>query len=170
MKQFYLLVLAFLLFNYSFGQSKYAKDVSSIENLTKAYYDCISGPIGEQRDFERFKNLFHPQAMFTYSYWSEEEQKSKLMIFDIEEYIGKLDYLDKRGFYEEELANQEVNYGSITQSLSTYRFWMEDKYAEGRGVTSYNYFFDGNRYWILSMFWQMESEQFPIPEELLNLK
>ena len=41
MKQFYLLVLAFLLFNYSFGQSKYAKDVSSIENLTNLRIDLF---------------------------------------------------------------------------------------------------------------------------------
>jgi len=147
---------------------KYAHDVVSIESLNKAYYDCISGPIGQKRDFDRLRNLFHPKASFVYSYWSEEENKAKLMIFDFDGYLEKLDYLDKKGFYEKEIANTEKSYGTITQSISTYKFWMEDKTAEGRGVTSYNYFYDGERYWIMSMFWQMESDKFPIPEEFLT--
>ncbi len=164
-----ILLLPFLLFIslITAAQNKYAMDAQSVESLTKAYYDCVSGPIGQVRDFDRLRNLFHPKAQLTYSYWSEEEQKSKLMHMDIEGYIGKLDYLDKKGFYEKELFSKVETYGSIIQSISTYKFWMEDKTAEGRGFSSYNLFYDGNRYWILSMFWMMESEKFPIPKEYL---
>lgn len=146
----------------------YQEDVTSVENLTSAYYDCVSGPIGQVRDFDRLRNLFHPTAKLIYSFWSEEEEKNKLMHMDIEGYIGKLDYLDKRGFYEEELFSKVETYGSIVQSISTYKFWMEDKTAEGRGYTSYQLFYDGNRYWILSMFWMMESEKYPIPDAYLD--
>lgn len=166
-------LLAFLILiglsSTTLGQSdQYAEDVSSIESLNTAYYDCISGPIGEVRDFERLRNLFHPQCQFVYSYWSDDEQKAKLMIFDFDEYVEKLDYLDKKGFYETEISSTHEQFGTITQVLSTYKFRMEDKTAEGRGITSYNFFFDGERYWIMSMFWQMESEKFPIPERYLT--
>ncbi len=146
----------------------YSKDVRSIENLTKAYYECISGPIGQKRDFDRFRNLFHPKASFIYSYWSEEAGKANLMMFDFDEYLEKLDYLDKRGFYEEEISSDVKKYGTMVNVVSTYKFWMEDKTAEGRGVTNYHYFYDGERYWIMSMFWQMESGKFPIPASFLS--
>lgn len=148
--------------------STYKDDVVSVKSLTAAYYDCVSGPIGETRDFDRLRNLFHPNAQLTYSYWSEEEKQNKLMHMDIEGYIEKLDYLDKKGFYEEELFSKSETYGSIIQTISTYKFWMEDKTAEGRGFSSYNLFYDGNRYWIISMFWMMESEKYPIPEKYLD--
>lgn len=166
-----LLTLSFLIlfFTYSASsQADYSTDVVSIENIGKAYYDIVSGPIGQPRDFDRLRNLFHPTAQLTFSYWSEEEQVSKLMPLDIEGYIGKLDYLDKKGFYEEELFVSSESYGSIVQSISTYKFWMEDKTAEGKGFTSYNYFYDGKRYWILSMYWMMESDKFPIPDKYLK--
>lgn len=146
----------------------YDKDVTSIESIGKAYYEIVSGPIGQARDFNRLRNLFHPDAKLIYSYWSEAEQKNMLMPMDIEGYIEKLDYLDKKGFFEEELYVKNESYGSITHSISTYKFWMEDRTAEGRGFTSYQYFFDGKRYWILSMFWMMESEKYPIPDMFLK--
>ena len=161
-----LLLITLITFQSVFAQ--YEDDVTSIEQIGKAYYEIVSGPIGEKRDFDRLRNLFHPDARLTYSYWSEEDQVNKTMPMDIEGYIEKLDYLDKRGFYEEELFVSSASYGSITQSISTYRFWMEDKTAEGRGFTSYQYFWDGERYWILSMFWMMESEKYPIPSQYLT--
>ena len=48
-------------------EKDYSKDVKSIESISEAYYDCLSGPIGQVRDFDRFRNLFHPSATFTYS-------------------------------------------------------------------------------------------------------
>lgn len=151
-----------------YSQNTYSEDVRTIAGLTEAYYDCISGPIGQKRDFDRFRNLFHPNATFTYSYWSESEQKAKLMEFDFDGYLEKLDYLDKKGFYEEEISSQITEYGTLVNVISTYRFWMEDQTAEGRGITMYNYFYDGERYWIMSMLWQMESDRFPIPEEFTS--
>ena len=163
-----LLIPVLFLFVIASTQAQYEKDVSSIETIGKAYYEIVSGPIGEKRDFNRLRNLFHPKATLTYSYWSEEEKKNKLLHMDIEGYIEKLDYLDKKGFYEKELYVSTETYGSITQSISTYKFWMEDKTAEGKGFTSYQYFWDGKRYWILSMFWMMESDKYPIPKHYLK--
>ena len=162
------LVLLLLFFVVSHIEAQYEDDVKSVENIGKAYYEVVSGPIGQKRDFNRLRNLFHPNATLTYSYWSEEEQKNKLMPMDIEAYIEKLDYLDKRGFYEKELYQTSESYGAIVQSVSVYKFWMEDNYADGKGFTSYQYFWDGERYWILSMFWMMESNKYPIPKKFIK--
>ena len=134
------LIGALLVPGISFAQ--YEKDVQSVESITTAYYEIISGPIGQERDFDRLRNLFHPNATFTYSYWSTAEDKANLMEFDFDGYIEKLDYLDKKGFYEEEISSQVTEYGTLVNVISTYKFWMEDKTAEGRGVTLYNYLYD----------------------------
>ena len=96
MKLFLSLALLMLVPLTSFAQSNNTSltDVNSIENLSKAYYECLSGPIGQERDFDRFKNLFHPQAQFVYTYWPEGSTQAQTMIFDIDGYIEKLDYLD----------------------------------------------------------------------------
>lgn len=148
----------------------HTEDVNSIENILNAYYDCISGPIGEKRDFDRLKNLFHPEARLIYSYWNKESTKASNLIFKtIDGFIEKLDYLDKKGFYEYEIANKIHTFSSVTQVFSTYTFQVEDhSIPNGRGITSYELFFDGNRYWIMSMFWVAENEKYKIPEKYLD--
>lgn len=146
-----------------------AEDTVSVQNIITAYYDCISGPIGEVRDFDRLRSLFHPEARLIYSHWDEPVEKASLMIFTLEEFIGKLGYLDKKGFYEEEIANEIHTFGSVIQVFSTYKYRAQDKsIPAGRGITSYELFFDGNRYWIMSMFWNAENEKYPIPEKYLD--
>ena len=147
--------------------NKFSDDVSSVQNILDAYYDCISGPIGQARDFDRLKNLFHPSANFIYTYWNEQETKASTLIFNsIDEYIERLDYLDKKGFYEYEISNIINEFSTVAQVFSTYTFRVEDKSIEPRtGITSYEIFFDGSRYWIMSMFWNFESNKYKIPSE-----
>lgn len=146
------------------------EDSNSLQNIIDSYYNCISGPIGEVRDFERLKSLFHPQARLIYSYWDEDINDAKLMIFTPDEFIPKLDYLDKKGFYEYEVSNKIHSFGSVHQVFSTYEFRTEDKSISGRGITSYEVFFDGTRYWIMSMFWTMENDKYQIPKQYLENK
>lgn len=147
-------------------------DTKSVQNILDAYYDCISGPIGEQRDFERLKNLFHPEARLIYSNWSDETGKAYLLVFKtVDEFISKLGYLDKKGFYEHEVSNITHSFSSVTQVFSTYRFRVEDKsIPDGQGITSYDIFYDGERYWILSMFWAAENQKYKIPKKYLPKK
>jgi putative CocE/NonD family hydrolase len=78
MKKIYLLLVFLfvgaLLFNTTIAQStttmnagavansKYAKDVSSVDNIIAALYNVICGAPGEPRDWERFKYLFGKDA------------------------------------------------------------------------------------------------------------
>jgi hypothetical protein len=151
-------------------KQNYTNDTKSVQNILDAYYDCISGPIGKKRDFERLKNLFHPDARLIYSNWSNETGKAYLLVFKtVDEFISKLGYLDKKGFYEHEVSNITHSFSSVTQVFSTYRFRVEDKsIPNGQGITSYDIFYDGERYWILSMFWAAENQKYKIPEKYLK--
>ena len=143
-------------------------DTTSIQNILSAYYDCISGPIGQVRDFDRLKSLFHPNARLIYSHWNTDVSQADLMTFTIDEFIGKLGYLDKKGFYEKEISNKIHSFGSVNQVFSTYRFWTEDQSISGQGITSYELYFDGSRYWIMSMFWMAENDKYKIPHKYLD--
>ena len=144
-------------------------DTSSIQGILDAYYDCISGPIGETRDLDRLKSLFHPEGRLIYSYWNSQSGEANLMVFNsIDEFIPKLDYLDKKGFYEHEVSNIIHSFSSVTQVFSTYQFRAEDKSIQGRGITSYDLFYDGSRYWILSMYWTAENNQYKVPPVYLK--
>ncbi|MEM8887165.1 MAG: hypothetical protein AAGD28_04190 [Bacteroidota bacterium] len=150
--------------------ASYTSDTESIQSVLDAYYDCISGPIGEKRDFDRMRNLFHPEARLIYSYWDKGSSKAGVLVFrDVEEFIERLDYLDKKGFYEHELSNITHDFSSIVQVFSSYAFRAEDNsIPEGKGITSYDLLFDGDRYWIMSMFWVAENEQYKIPHKYLG--
>ncbi len=168
-------LLAFILINPAslFSQDNNStassEETLTIQGILDAYYDVISGPIGQERDFDRMRSLFHPQARLVYSYWNQESDQASLMIFNgIDEFIEKLDYLDKRGFYEHEVSNKIESFSSVTQVFSTYKFRTEDKFVSGQGITSYDLFFDGKRYWILSMFWAAENDKYKIPEKYLK--
>ncbi|WP_353779671.1 hypothetical protein [Winogradskyella sp. 3972H.M.0a.05] len=161
----------------SFSQSSepndsliYKKDVESIQSIMDSYYDCISGPIGQKRDFDRLKNLFHPEARLIYSYWNESSTVSEVMVFNtIEEFISKLDYLDKKGFYEYEIQNSIEQFSSISHVFSTYTYRVEDNsIPQNKGITSYQLLFDGDRYWIISMFWAAENKKYKIPKKYLE--
>ena len=41
---------------------QYKKDVSSIDSIINALYEVISGGKGEERDWDRERNLFHLKA------------------------------------------------------------------------------------------------------------
>ncbi|WP_298901697.1 hypothetical protein [uncultured Psychroserpens sp.] len=148
----------------------YSSDSKSPQALIDAYYDCISGPIGDVRDFERLRHMFHKDARLIYSYWNEDSSKANLMIFDtIDAFIDKLGYLDKKGFYEHEIANITHSFSTVTQVFSTYKYRAEDNsIPKGQGITSYDLFFDGERYWIMSMFWAAENDKYKIPKKYLK--
>lgn len=40
----------------------YSSDHESIDSIIKATYAVISGPKGQERDWDRFRALFHPDA------------------------------------------------------------------------------------------------------------
>jgi hypothetical protein len=74
----------------------------------------------------------------------------------------------KDGFTERELGHKIQRYGNVATVLSSY----EGKNASTgkvvtRGVNIFQLYFDGKRWWILSMVWDEETPQNPIPPDLL---
>src|SRR5258708_25881195 len=54
--------LLVILTNCALAQKDYSSDVKSVDAIVAALYDVISGEPNTQRDWDRFRNLFKPEA------------------------------------------------------------------------------------------------------------
>ena len=141
-------------------------EVKSIEAIVSAAYAAISGPAGP-RDWNRFRSLFLPQARFTQV--GESPHGAKFVIsWNVDEFVRDAGLIfAKDPFYENAIVNKPESYGGMTQVLSSY----ESKRAPDgkpfeRGVNSFQVLNDGKRWWIVSIFWDSERPDNPLPAKL----
>lgn len=144
-------------------------DVGSIEAILHAVYDVISGPIGETRNWDRMRSLFHPGARLIPT-GTGQDGRTRAFLLSVEDYIRTSGpYLEQQGFFEQELAREVDTYGNIAQVFSTYAARRTpDGEVFMRGINSIQLFNDGNRWWVMSIFWHTENDATPIPEQYLN--
>ena len=150
-------------------------DVASIDAIIAAAYDVISGPAGQERDWERERSLFLPAARLipTSGKAGVTSLAGKLepQFLDVEGYIARSrQYLAQSGFYEKEVARRTEQFGSIAHLWSTYESRHNESDAKPfmRGINSIQLFFDENRWWIVSIYWQHESPADPLPDQYLS--
>ena len=70
------------------------------------------------------------------------------------------------------MENKVDTFGNITQVFSTYESYRskKDKDPFMRGINSIQLLNDGNRWWIINIYWVQESEENPIPKQYLPNK
>jgi hypothetical protein len=145
------------------------RDVESIDAIVAAAYDVISGPAGQKRDWNRERSLFYPGARLvpTASMPGRNDVDLEPQILDVEAYIKRAEPILKAGFYETEIARRTEQFGRIAHVWSTYesRHDPSDPTPFMRGINSFQLFNDGRRWWILSVYWQHENAEHPIPQK-----
>jgi len=143
------------------------EDVSTIEGIVKASYETISGGVGVPRDWGRDRTLFDPESRSVAVVLDAKTGAIRAKGKTEQEFADETDaWAVKNGFTERELGRVIKRYGNVATVLSGY----EGKTAEGkvitRGVNIFQLYFDGKRWWILSMVWDEERPDNPIPPEL----
>ncbi|HTA24463.1 MAG TPA: hypothetical protein VK763_13095 [Terriglobales bacterium] len=142
------------------------EDVKSREALLAAIYDVISGPAGE-RDWNRFRSLFVPQARFT-AVGRKPDGSVSVTLLGVDEFIGMAGAVFKsQGFYENAMVNRVQTFGNVSQVFSSY----ESRNEKGgkpfeRGINSIQMFDDGKRWWVLSILWDTERQGNPLPKAM----
>jgi hypothetical protein len=163
------IVLFFLTSSVSFAQQKdYSKDVQSIDNIIASLYDVISGDPGTARDWNRFRNLFKPEAMLIPT---RKDDSGGFIIKPMspEEYIQLFSSRISTGFFERELNRKTEEYGTIAHVFSTYETKeKKDGPVTNRGINSIQIFKDKDRYYIVNVYWCAESMGFPLPDKYLK--
>jgi len=141
-------------------------DVETIDGIVDAFYDVISGPAGEPRDWCRDATLYLEPIFFTIVEVSEDGRPAARTISK-QEFVDRSDrWLVETGFVEREIHRETRRFGSIAHVWSTYE-WTAGDGATGRGINGIHLFHDGDRWWITHATWDSEREGVPIPAEYL---
>ena len=173
MKRSISLITLFFTFSISTqAQSLLEKNINKVQTLNSTIstlYEVISGEKGQERDWELMKFLFHPEAKLIPS------GKNQEGVY-VARYMTPDDYIERNGkwlvdegFFENEIHRSVNTFGNITQVFSTYESYKSeaDETPFMRGINSIQLLNDGERWWILNIYWTQESQENPIPKEYL---
>lgn len=141
-------------------------DLTTIDGTIEALYASISGEKGEERDWETFRTLFADNAQLIPTGISP-EGNLRYRHMSPEDYINNSGpWLVENGFIEAEIHRETDRFDPIAHVFSTY---ISRNTAGGeiidRGINSIQLFNDGERWWVMSIYWTGEREDNPIPEQ-----
>jgi len=143
------------------------EDVATIDGMIKAYYEVVTGPAGQPRDWARDRSLYIKDLRFV-QVDVDKDGKLAPRITDHQQYVDSADGMAKSGFFEKEIHRVTERFGPIAHVWSTY----ESRRTETgpiimRGINSIELFWDGKRWWIANAIWTDETKDNPIPKEYL---
>ena len=147
------------------------EDVQSIDSILAATYEVISGPAGKKRDWDRFRSLFYPGARLIPTGKRQGESEVQARVLTPDDYIQRsAPRLEKEGFFEHGVSNKIEHYANIAHVFSTYESRRNETDAQPfqRGINSFQLVNDGKRWWIMTIMWQGEAPDTPIPAEYLK--
>lgn len=145
-------------------------DTTTLDGILAALYDSISGPAGVERDGERFRSLFLEEGARLVRTSIAEDGAASVVVMGVDEYLRAAnEYFQENAFYEREIARRVARFGHVTHALSTYESRRDEAEAEpfARGVNSIQLFHDGRRYRVVTVFWDFERPDNPVPAEYL---
>lgn len=147
----------------------YNKKLATIDKTITELYQTISGPKGQERDWDFLKYIFHPEAKFIFS-GKRKDGSFGAQYVSMDDYInssGK--YMLEKGFYENELHRVTEQFGQIAHVFTTYECFHSKKEKEPfmRGINSVQLMYTGERWQVMSIYFTQESEDNPIPSKYL---
>jgi hypothetical protein len=142
------------------------EDVSTIEGIVQASYETISGGAGVPRQWGRDRTLFDPKSRSVAVNVNAKGVVTARGSTE-QEFADEADAsMTKDGFTERELKHVVKRFGNVATVLSSYEGAVASGKVITRGVNIFQLYFDGKRWWILSMVWDGERPDNPIPAEL----
>jgi hypothetical protein len=148
-------------------------DVASADAIVAALYDVISGPAGQKRDWNRFRSLFIPDARLIVARGRRDSTSGQILYRAMtpESYTQVAGAgLEQNGFFEREISQVSETFGGVTHRFSTYdsKRRADDAQPFARGINSIQLLNDGTRWWVVTIFWDAERPNNPIPEKYLK--
>jgi hypothetical protein len=142
-------------------------DVATIDGMVKAYYEVVTGPAGQPRDWARDRTLYIKDLRFVIVDFDKNGQPAPKIV-DHQQFVDSSNAMLTKGFVEKEIHRVTERFGPIAHVWSTY----ETRQTETgpiimRGINSIELFWDGKRWWIANAIWTDESKENPIPKEYL---
>jgi hypothetical protein len=144
-----------------------AADVSSIDGIVRAFYEVVSGPAGQRRDWARDSTLYLPGVRFV-TVNRGRDGRFQANVVTHAQFARGFEPSANQGFFEKEIHRVMRRFGPMVNVFSTYE-WRRTEQGPvgGRGINSLELFHDGQRWWIAAAMWADEDAQNPIPAEYL---
>src|SRR5687768_4034969 len=145
-------------------------DVASVDAIIAALYDVISGPAGQARNWDRMRSLFIPGGRLIPA-TPRPDGTVVPNILTVEDYITRAGPgLERNGFFEREIGRKTEAFGTVTHVFSAYdsKRTAQDEKPFSRGINSIQLLNDGKRWWVVTVFWDSERPNNPIPEKYLT--
>ncbi len=145
-----------------------ATDVASVDAIIAALYDANTVLVDQKREPDRFRSLFVPGARLMPTAGSSNTPRI-IRIQTVEDYVRQASSGQPRhGFSEREIARTSEAFGNIVQAFSTYETHRDSADTRPiRGINSIQLFNDGSRWWVVSVLWDTERPDKPIPAKFL---
>jgi hypothetical protein len=145
-----------------------ASDTTSPDAIIAALYDVISGPAGQARDWDRFRGLFAPGARLIPA--APRQDGSIPVALSPDDYMKRANDALLKGFFEREVSKQVDGFGTILHVFSTYesKRAAADEKPFARGINSIQLMQHGGRWWIVTVLWDQERPDNPIPARYLE--
>ncbi|HEX6587955.1 MAG TPA: hypothetical protein VF039_02950 [Longimicrobiales bacterium] len=138
---------------------------AEIRALIRDVYDVISGPAGQQRDWQRMRALFAPNARLSAMVPRMPPDslaagpRPLMVVMTVEDWIRNSEpFLMEEGFFETELHNEIERYGNVAHVWSTYDSRIGSPTSEpmDRGINSFQLVHHDGRWWVWNILWHSE--------------
>ena len=162
MKSFLCVILFLTTSVTSSAQEKPEVPVRSIDGIIDELLEQITIEEGEKMDTTAIRNLFHPSAIFTVA------DSAKAETISLDDFLKLLkDPYYEQGYLEEEIHKVVDEYNGIAQVFQTF-YGKDSEGSEEKGINSYQLTYYGNRWWIVSLLWTIESKSAGIPAKYVG--
>jgi hypothetical protein len=144
----------------------------AINTVVKSLYKAVSCPAGGEPDWNTLRSLFHRDGFLIPS-WRDTHSEPKVVSIDNfikqSQAVLKESDMSRRGFTEYQIHNRMERFGNIAHVMSTYEFTFEDDRDKPmRGINSIQLIYHQDRWWTMSILWDDERPENPIPDEYLT--
>ncbi len=142
-------------------------DVESPGAVVQALVESYSSEAGERPDWDRYRSLFLPKARLI-STSRDSAGEPVHHVRTVQQVVERLNTEQRTEEYlDERLIHTEIDrFGDIAHVLYTYEVFDSADHAEpaARGVASLQLWYDGERWWIMTLTFHPERKGAPIPE------
>jgi hypothetical protein len=140
-------------------------DVATLDGIIAAFYDIVSGPAGERRDWARDSTLYTLDVRFTIEAAAGTGAAGRWRTIDHGTYARQSNAFLEGGFFEREINRVTHEFAGMAHVFSTYEWTAptETGPQRGRGINSIELVFDQGRWWITFAQWASETPERPIP-------
>jgi len=143
------------------------EDIESPDAIIKTMYRLISGPAGK-RNWARLRSLYLDDARLIPT-GKRVHDEGGFQVMSIDEWIEDTSsYFEENDFWETEIMRHADRFGNIIQAFSVYEARNNrEGQPIARGINSIQLLHKDDRWWIVTVMWDNESKENPIPGEFL---